>query len=404
MEKSPVTPNIGKTPIGSNTFPPGNSPTSLLASRTSSQGESFPSKVANKVVSKHGEHSGGFGMDFSASNYSGNFDKYSDGNENDMADFNKLSKGSKIDERTSMKKPTAKSKGPKKVPVKSTSAKDASPQVKGDSKKEKASKAKISKQPSKISNGPEGKPKNSAKSTPKSDKKSKMPNERRGKKRLPSPNYKSREFVSDSSDSDDESVSKSSMKSPCKINGTSDSTHSLSPKASACSKSNVTKGKNKTKPERTSVYSVSSVDDVFTNFSPCDEPILSPLKSPDLMSEIHFNKSGIPSLVVRFDLSDIDNLPTKDDGRTHSRTCSPRSKRGVDVADGLDERPPPLVKSKRKPEDMDPEVSGLLKFCLPEVPFVMLYIQTGKNRAIPFEIMHHMWTVLEQVPQGECEF
>lgn len=306
--------------------------------------------MANKVGSKHGEHSGGFG-------------KYSDGNENDMADFNKLSKGSKIDERTSMKKPTVKTKGPKKVPVKNnslkpTSEKDASPQVKGDSKKEKASKAKISKQSSKISNGPEGKPKNSAKSTPKQDKKSKMPTERRRKKGLPSPNYKSREFVSDSSDSDDDIVSKP-MKSPCKINGTSDSTHSLSPKASACSKSNVTKGKNKTKPERTSVYSVPSVDDFFTNFSPCDKPILSPLKSPDLMSEIHFNKSGIPSLVVRFDLSDIDNLPTKHDGRTHSRTCSPPSKRGVDVADGLDERLPPLVKSKRKPEEMDPEVSDL---------------------------------------------
>ncbi|XP_072040833.1 uncharacterized protein [Amphiura filiformis] len=353
--KSPATLG-GKPQFMSNSSAPGNSP---LSSRTSSNGDSFPSKMPNiKLGSKHGENRSGFGMDpisFTASKYSGNFDKYaSDANENDMANFNQHSKESKI-ERASVNNPAVKAKGPKKVPVKNNSLKSTSAkgETKGDSKKEKVTKTKISRQSS--SNGPvEGKPKNSAKSTPKSDKKSKMPSDGRGRKKKGLPLLpKSREFIeSDSSDSEAESVSRSPTKSPCKVNGTSvtDSTHSsLSPKLSACSKSSVSKGgKNKIKLERNAVYSVSSLDDVF------DEPLLSPLKSPDLMSEITY-KSGIPSLIVRFDLSDISNLPHKNDGRTHSRTSSsPVSKR--DVSDGLDERLPPLVKSKRKTEDMDPEI------------------------------------------------
>lgn len=374
-------------------------------SRTETNGEAFPSKPVNKKFAGV-RHGGGFPLEVndlmknSSPGSKGNFDKYAGSG---MTDFTELSNGSSKNDRTTKKSP-AKAKGKvltKKAPpknnntLKSNSAKGASsPQVKVDAKKDKASKTKVTKQSSKSSssNGQvDTKPKTTGSSggtkstTSKSDKKSmpktKLPAaERKGKRKIQSPKSPiSREFVSDdssSSDSDDESRTsvRSSIRSPSCIreNGTgfmdstpcSPSSHKAS--SSAYKSSGLGKGKNKTKPERTNSYSGSLLDDVFSSISPGDEPLLSPLKSPDLMSDVMY-KSGIPSLMVRFDLSDIENLPSsKEEERTPSRTSIPHLKRERDFSDGLDDRPPPLVTSKRKTDDMDSEVRIIAIECLLE--------------------------------------
>ncbi|XP_038055728.1 AF4/FMR2 family member 3-like [Patiria miniata] len=404
-KKSPGALNVPKQPPLSNQPAAAASTAATPPTLSIKEAQSFPNTNQHRSTvpgGRRGEGSGGFVLGINdltttltpPEDYDkGNFGKYVD-NDNRINDFNKLvtekrTPLSKSPVRTggNAGKQNANKRGPKKVLDKSPSvakSKTASQTKSEVSTKESKKGAKPSKQSSK--SGAETKVDvkgKSSKTTPKSDKKT-PPRVRTPEKKL-AKKPTSKEFVSDtdsSSDSDDELERTPLSK---RLNGASKLHAVLSPahkpsarteiKNKASSKGNRTKEKsNVVKTEREASLAKPVLDDVFMSMIDqplglIKEPLLSPIKNEDPEKpaltphpqEVTY-KDGIPSLVVKLNLSLINRVPGRPRQPCRTERTSPRH--GCSASDAhyknelleFEERLPSLVKvHKRKQEDLDEE-------------------------------------------------